>query len=258
MFKTIRIIVLLFVLVAVAWGTWRTQVNSVKWKYTLPVNIYPINADGRPATQAYIQSLTVDDFKPLEAFMLSEAKRYGRESFASVEVRLGPTINSLPPLAPLRGGPLQVASWSLKMRWWAWRHGDTTGPGPQVKMYLLYFDPTQRQRLDHSTALQKGLIGLAQVFATPAMAGPNNIIIAHEFLHTLGATDKYDLSTNQPRFPDGFADPNKEPRFPQDFAEIMGGRTPLSPTQSEQPAHLRRVLIGEETAREINWLPPVP
>lgn len=258
MFKTIRIIVLLLVLVAVAWGTWRTQVNSVKWKYTLPVNIYPINADGRPATQAYIQSLTVDDFKPLEAFMLSEAKRYGRESFASVEVRLAPPINSLPPLTPVRGGPLQVAAWSLKMRWWAWRHGDTTGPAPQVKMYLLYFDPAQRQRLDHSTALQKGLLGLAQVFATPAMAGPNNIVIAHEFLHTLGATDKYELSSGQPLFPEGYADPHKEPRFPQPFAEVMGGRTPVSPTQSEQPVNLKRVLIGEQTAREINWLPKAP
>jgi hypothetical protein len=258
MFKTIRIILLLFVLVAMAWGTWRTQVNSVKWKYTLPVNIYPINADGRAATQAYVQNLTVEDFKPLEAFMLSEAKRYGRESFASVEVRLGPMINGLPPLAPVRGGPLQVAWWSLNMRWWAWRHGDTTGPAPQVKMYLLYFDPAQRQRLDHSTALQKGLIGLAQVFATSTMAGSNNFVIAHEFLHTLGATDKYDFSTNQPRFPDGYADPNKEPRFPQAFAEVMGGRMPLSPTQSEQPVNLKRVLIGEQTAREINWLPTAP
>jgi hypothetical protein len=258
MFKTIRIIVLLCVLAMVAWGTWRTQVNSVKWRYTLPVKIYPINADGRAPTQAYIQSLTGDDFKPLEAFMQSEAKRYGRESFASVEVRLAPVINSLPPLAPVRGGPLQVAWWSLHMRWWAWRHGGTAGPALQVKMYLLYFDPAQRQRLDHSTALQKGLIGLAQVFATPTMAGPNNIVIAHEFLHTLGATDKYDFSTGQPRFPDGYADPNKAPRFPQTFAEVMGGRTPLSPTQSEQAASLQRVLIGEQTAREINWLPPVP
>ncbi len=258
MFKTIRIILLLCVLAIVAWGTWRTQVNSVKWKYTLPVNIYPINADGRAATQTYIQSLTVDDFKPLEVFMQSEAKRYGRESLASVEVRLGRPIVSLPPLVPVRGGPLQVALWSLQMRWWAWRHGDTAGPAPQVKMYLLYFDPALRQRLDHSTALQKGLIGLAQVFASPAMAGPNNIVITHEFLHTLGATDKYDFSTNQPRFPDGYADPNKEPRFPQAFAEVMGGRTPLSPTQSEQPVNLKRVLIGEETAREINWLSPGP
>ena len=258
MFKTIRVIFLLFVLMAVAWGTWRTQVNSVKWKYTLPVNIYPINADGRAATQAYVQSLTVDDFKPIEAFMQSEAQRYGRDNQASVEVRLHEPIASLPPMAPVRGGPWQAAWWSLQMRWWVWRHADTVGPAPQVKMVLLYFDPAQKQLLDHSTALQKGLIGVVKVFATTAMAEQNNVVITHEFLHTLGATDKYDLSTNQPLFPQGYADPNKEPRFPQAFTEVMGGRTPLSPTQSEQAANLRRVLIGEQTAREINWLPPAP
>ena len=46
MFKTIRIIVLLLILLAVAAGAWRAKTRSVEWKYTLPVNIYPINADG--------------------------------------------------------------------------------------------------------------------------------------------------------------------------------------------------------------------
>ena len=35
------------------------------------------------------------------------------------------------------------------------------------------------------------------------MTGPNNVVIAHELLHTVGATDKYDPVTDAPRIPDG-------------------------------------------------------
>lgn len=255
MFKAIRIAVLLFILAIVAVNTWRTQATAVKWKYALPVNVYPINGDGSAAAQAYMRTLKAEDFKAIESFMQSEAARHGRAGATPpVEVRLGDAIDAVPPLPPLRGGRLEVAMWSLKMRWWAYRHGQTTGPGTQVKIYLLYFDPARTQRLDHSVALQKGLIGLVKVFATADMAAQNNVVIAHEFLHTLGATDKYDLATGLPHFPDGYAEPGREPPLPQRIAEIMGGRIPLAADKAEQPASLNRVLIGEKTAQEINWL----
>ena len=62
------------------------------------------------------------------------------------------------------------------------------------------------------------------------MRGSDDMVIAHELLHTLGATDKYDLRTNQPAHPDGFAEPDREPLYPQSFAELMGGRIPVSNT----------------------------
>lgn len=258
MFKTLRIFVLLSILAIVAAGSWRMQTNSVQWKYTLPVNVYPINGDGSAAAEAYLRTVSLDDFKPIEAFMQAQASRYGRDAKASIEVRLGQPIPALPPAPPVHGGVLEVVVWSLKMRWWAYRHGETVGPGPQVKLYLLYFDPAQTQRLDHSTALQKGLVGRVKVFASAAMARQNNIVIAHEFLHTLGATDKYDFANNQPVFPDGYAEPLRAPLLPQVFAEVMAGRTPLTDTAAELPPSLNRVVIGEKTAQEINWLPATP
>ncbi len=75
MFKTFRVIFLLCVLLVVAVQTWRTSVTSVRWKYDLTVNVYPINADGRSATKDYIQTLTTEDFKSLETFMKEQAKR---------------------------------------------------------------------------------------------------------------------------------------------------------------------------------------
>ena len=85
------------------------------------------------------------------------------------------------------------------------------------------------------------------------MSRQNNVVIAHEFLHTLGATDKYDPATNQPLFPDGYANPDLDPLLPQRFAEIMAGRTPLSRNEAETPASLVDALIGNKTAQEINW-----
>lgn len=258
MFKTLRIALLLSILAIVAANTWRTQANVVKWQYTLPVNVYPINADGSATTEAYLQNLSADDFQPIEAFMQRQAERFGRGDKASIALRLRPAIASVPPPLPGPGNPLAIVWWSLKMRWWAYRHGDTAGPGPQVKMYLLYFDPATTPRLAHSTALQKGLIGRVNVFASAAMARQNNVVIAHEFLHTLGATDKYDRATDQPLFPEGYAEPQRVPLLPQVFAEIMGGRTPVTATQSDIPESLNRALIGDLTAQEINWRPAPP
>ena len=254
MFKAFRIFILLFIFAFVALGAWRAKTHSVEWKYTLPVNIFLINGDGSAVAADYLRSLTVEDFKPIEAFMRDEAARYGRTSNASIEIRLGGIIDTQPPAPPHSGNAVEVTAWSLKMRWWSYHNTDTAGPGPQVKIFLLYFDPAQTRRLAHSTGLQKGLIGRVNVFASRDMGKQNNVVIVHEFLHTLGATDKYDVATNQPLFPDGYANPELKPLLPQQFAEIMAARTPLSQTEAITPASLNDALIGSKTAQEINWL----
>jgi hypothetical protein len=253
MFKAIRIFILLLSLAAVALGTWRTKIRSVEWKHTLPLNVYLINGDGSVVTSEYLRSLTLADFKPVEIFMQEEAARYGHASRASVEIRWGGLLATQPPQPPLNGSAVEVILWSLKMRLWSYRNADTKGAGTQVKLLLLYFDPAISSRLAHSTGLQKGLIGRVNVFASRDMASQNNVVIAHEFLHTLGATDKYDLATNQPIFPDGYAIPDQLPLLPQRFAEIMAGRTPLGENKAAIPEGLHEAVIGEKTAVEINW-----
>jgi hypothetical protein len=253
MFKAFRILILLLILVGVALGTWRTKTRSVEWKYDLPVNVYLINGDGSENVANYLRDLTVDDFRPIKTFMRDEADRYDRSSSASIEIRLGGIIETQPPAPPRNGSALDAVAWSLKMRWWAYRNGDTEGPGVQVKMFLVYFDPARTKRVDHSTGLQKGLIGRVNLFASRDMARQNNVIITHEFLHTLGATDKYDPATNQPVYPDGYAVPNLQPLLPQRYAEIMAGRTPISEADATIPESLGDVIIGSLTAKEINW-----
>lgn len=254
MLKAIRILVLLLILASVALGTWRAGAQSVEWKHTMPVNIYLINGDGSAAAADYLRGVTAEDFRPIETFMRDEAARYGRSAHASIEIRLGGKIDAQPPAPPRNGSALDAIVWSLQMRWWAYRNTDTTGPGPQVRMFLLYFDPAQNKRLAHSTGLQKGLIGRVNLFASRDMASQNNVVVVHEFLHTLGATDKYDLATNQPLFPDGYANPDLNPPVPQRYAEIMAGRIPLTQADAVIPPGLDDALIGSKTAHEINWM----
>jgi hypothetical protein len=253
MFKVIRISILLLIFISVALGAWRDKTRSVEWKHTLPVHVYLINGDGSLAVSEYLRSLTLDNFKPIETFMFDEATRYGRSSNASIEIKLEGKVETRPPEPPHNGSTLDVILWSLKMRWWVYRNTDTVSPSPQVKIFLLYFDPAQTRVLAHSTGLQKGLIGRVNVFASHEMAKQNNVVITHEFLHTLGATDHYDLATDQPLYPDGYANPDLKPLQPQRFAEIMAGRIPISQTEATIPESLNNVLIGSKTAQEINW-----
>jgi hypothetical protein len=94
------------------------------------------------------------------------------------------------------------------------------------------------------------------VYAGIESRAQNNIVIAHELLHTFGATDKYDLATDAPRFPEGFADPGQIPRYPQRRAEIMAGRIPVSASEQVMAESLDDVVVGPLTAREIGWSGP--
>jgi hypothetical protein len=105
----------------------------------------------------------------------------------------------------------------------------------------------------HSLGIEKGLIGVVNAFAVEAMDGGNDMVIAHELLHTLGATDKYDPINDAPVFPDGYGNPRQSPLYPQKFAELMAGRRMLSATSWEQPSSLDEVVIGPATAIEIRW-----
>jgi hypothetical protein len=89
------------------------------------------------------------------------------------------------------------------------------------------------------------------------MDGANDVVIAHELLHTLGATDKYNAGDDSPRFPDGYGDPLQVPRFPQRYAELMAGRRMIAPDQWVQADDLDEVVIGPESALEIRW-PALP
>ncbi len=254
MFRKIRIGILLIVLVFVALNTWLDRVYSRDWDGPLLVALFPVNADGSDAAEHFIRQLQGSDLRELEEFFANEAKHYGLPVERPLRFTLTPPSSQSPPLPPEAGGRFSIMWWSLKLRWFTWRVPEPAGPTPTIHLFLLYHDPRISSVLPHSTGLEKGLVGIVHLFATQNMARANQVIVAHELLHTLGATDKYDLDTNQPVLPDGYADPEREPLYPQDQAELMAGRIPVNATHAEQAESLRQIVIGPLTAREIGWV----
>ena len=217
--------------------------------------VYPINADGSETTARYISELNRETFRPIETFLEEEGRRFGTAQKDLADFGLGDEVKALPPPPPYGGNVVQIMFWSLSLRLWAWRHAEHPGQvDPHARMFVLFYDPAQVQHVGHSLGLQKGLIGVVHAYASERQTAQNNIVLAHELLHTVGATDKYDPRTNHPIFPEGYADPEKVPLLPQEFAELMAGRMATSETGSQMPASLQHTVIGGKTAQEIGWV----
>lgn len=257
MFKRLRILILLLILLFVALNTYFDRVYSTDWDIPLRVTVFPINGDGSPVTERYIGSMAGMQFLSLEAFFSEEAQRFGVSLERPVRVTRGAQIRELPPIIEPGASVLTSIVWSLRTRYWAWRAPEhAPGPKPDVQLFVLYHDPAKSSTLPHSVGLQKGLFGVVNAFADREQEGANDTVMAHELLHTLGATDKYNPSDSQPIHPLGYAEPQREPLYPQVFAEVMGGRISTSPTESKMPESLRQVIVGPATALEIGWTKP--
>lgn len=255
MWRQIRIGILLFILALAAWSNWYDRLSTTDWDETLTVGIFPIDDAGDPATRAYISALDDGDFTDVQRFLNEEAREYGIGIALPVRVSLFPPVIEPPPEREAGSGILGNMWWSLKMRMYARRASRAGGlRAPQIRIFVRYHNPSFTQRVPHSVGMQKGLVGVVHAFAEDEMRGGNNVVIAHEVLHTLGASDKYDLNSMAPLFPLGYAEPDRYPRFPQPFAEIMAGRRAVSPIEFEMPRSLDEVVVGKATALEIRWI----
>jgi hypothetical protein len=251
--KRLRIAVLLYVLVFVAAAQFFAMRSATNWDAPLWVDIYTVAGDERPDTRRFIGGLSATEFSAAEEFFAREAVRYGVALERPFKLRIvGEYDGELPKLAA-DSGPMQVLLWSLRMRWLATRLRWRAGPSGDIVLFAVFHEPTQGVALDRSTALDKGLIAVAHLFADREARATNEIVLAHELLHTLRATDKYSLATNVPSYPDGYAAPEARPLLPQTKAELMAGRIALDERHAEMPRDFDEVVIGAATAREIGW-----
>lgn len=253
MWKKIRIIILLLILATVVQQTWLDKAD-LAWKHNLYVAVYPVNVDGSVKVSTYLHTLTRNDFEPVAEYFAEEAEPYHLGLRHPIELELGAEVNNFPPAPPNDSSVLSTIIWSLKFRYFAWSNSPKVNVKPDIRLYLLYYDPITHPILSHSTALNKGRIGRVNLFGDGEYDKQNLVILSHELLHTLNATDKYDLSNNLPIYPDGYAEPDKAPRYPQSFAELMGGRVPISESKAIIPKSLGQTMVGVRTAREIGWL----
>ena len=191
----------------------------------------------------------------LNVFSASKGESYDLELEQPVTIRLATPLSVLPPSPPPGGNTPSVMWWSLKLRYWVWKvERQQSQPQADIKVFVLYHDPKLVSSLPHSLGLQKGLIGVVHAFSSAHMSESNNVVIAHEIMHTVGASDKYDTKSGQPIYPDGYAEPKLKPRYPQSKAEIMGGRIPVTEKEASIPRNLSQTTVGQRTALEIGWL----
>jgi len=250
--RNLRYLILLLVLLFVAVNEALIKFRSTSWENPLWVRIYAVNGDGRSATENYIDSLSRNSFAAVEKFVNSEARRYGIQIDA-IDVEYNGRLQSGPPLLPAEQSVLGNIWWSLRFRAWAahraWNSDQDEG---DVELFVTYYDIETTRSLRHSVGLEGGLIGIINAFADKSYRGSNQVVIAHELMHTLGASDKYTVDSI-PQYPQGYAEPYLKPLYPQRRAEIMGGRIPLSAQQAIMPQSLAEVVVGIQTAAEINW-----
>jgi hypothetical protein len=252
-FKMLRILILLLVLLVVALTTWQDRYLSTRWQNPLYVAIYPIAADESPVTRAYVAAVDAESFRPIDRFFAREAARYHLATDEPIRTRLRGELHDHPPQRAPGAGLLATALWSLRLRYWAWRVSGHAHEPEDIRIFVLFHDPALTATVPHSLGLTKGLLGVVYAFAAPEMSGENNVVIAHELLHTVGATDKYDPVTDAPRFPDGYGDATQTPLYPQLTAELMAGRRAMAPDAGQQAMSLDEVVIGPVTALEIRW-----
>src|SRR4051812_36800171 len=183
MFKRIRVVVLLLILLFVALNTYFDRIYSTDWDIPLRVAVFPINADGTDVAQRYVDSLERDHFSAIEGFFTEQSHRYGVTLERPFRFTLGEPIRELPPAVDQDAGPIGIAMWSLRMRYWSWMEPKLPAvPAPDIRLFVLYHGLALSPSLPHSIGLQKGLFAVVNAFADRGEEGGNDTVIAHELL----------------------------------------------------------------------------
>lgn len=254
MFRNIRIAILLSLLVLIA-GTIEFRRSRIRsWNRVLTVGIYPVLAVDTPEVREHVATLQPGDFEPVVAFLEREATRHGlRYTAPLVQVLLGPPITERPPVLDADAGPLDIIRWSLALRAYSFRVRRAHHlPDADIEMFVLYFPPGSPRSLDTSLAVERLRVAVVNAEASRAAAGWLQVALAHELLHTAGASDKYG-ATGAPLAPRGLGEPEKSPLYPQEFCEIMAGQIAMGEGQFREPSGLDACLVGSATAAEIRW-----
>ncbi|MDP3840092.1 MAG: hypothetical protein Q8Q54_14335 [Methylococcales bacterium] len=253
--KFTRITILLAIFVTLAFYSKIQKLQARSWAVPLQVVIYPINGDNNSASvNEYINALDGSVFQPVDDFIKQQSLLYQSSSHPT-QTQLGAVMTLQPPASPKPDANVfAIVAWSMKLRYWAYKNTpDVNSNLHRIRVFVYYHEPVAGRHLEHSLGLDKGLIAIVHAFAAENYDEQNNVVIVHELLHTVGATDKYDAN-GQPFFPDGYAAANQSPLYPQSKAEIMAIGIPENATKSHMAGHLNACVIGEQTAKEINWL----
>lgn len=259
-FFHIRVGVLLTILAGVllwAWRDVRQRRARNEWDHTLVVAIALVRLE--PLDETAIAALRAQ-LPALEDRLTGELGRYRPGAPHPFRFELiAPVDGTVPPPVPSGDGLVDLAKYTLALSSYV-KDIDARAAIDEglydVRIYLVLRRPRQALRtMVEGRSEQGGRIGVVEVEIDTEAEGAHLplVVVAHELMHTLGATDKYDAA-GRTAIPLGLAEPDRVPLYPQRFAEIMARNRPVSATEEKVPESFQQIAVGKETAREIGWL----
>jgi hypothetical protein len=260
-FFVVRVSILLFILFCVvlyAIRDVRSRRARNDWERTLDVAIVLVHVAGAPPVEVRALNGVKDRVAMLDVRLEAEKKRYrssGPRPFA-FHVH-GPVEIASPPPAPDGEGTVDLAKQAWALSRWLGQvdpQANVNADHYDARIYVLVKKPTSDERtFFEGRSEQGGRIGMVEVDLDGEMADVTLAVAAHELMHTLGATDKYD-EQGRARVPSGLAEPSRAPLYPQALVEIMARNRPVSPREDRVLERLEELAVGPATAQEIGWV----
>jgi hypothetical protein len=251
-----RVTVLLTVLVSVLlWGAHDWSDRRARTTWQRPVRAALVLVERESVPKDLLALLTARSFE-LERRLAKEYTRHtGREGTPIEIIVRGPARSLSDP--PALGGDGLSDLLSHAVRQWRW----TSALDAEAKVELgfdsrvyLALKPALGQSMAFVEGQSElgGRVGIAQADLERSTVDFALFVVAHELLHTLGATDKYD-EAGRTSYPRGFVEPERVPLYPQPGAEVMARNVPLAPGSERPPETLEELYVGDVTARELGW-----
>jgi len=254
----VRVFILLAVLVMVAGYAARdayVRRARTDWERTLLVAVVVLEVE--PVQDSALASFGAR-LPVLQEKLALEARRYRPELNLPFEFQLfGPVEVREPPPEPKGDSFFELGAHAFRQ----WRylrkideHAGVASGAYDGRLYVTVRPPKSSDKsLVEGFSQEGGRIGTVNVELNDEMVDLALLVVAHELLHTLGATDKYDASGHAV-VPHGLADPELRPLYPQTHVEIMARNRPLALGKEVTPESLDELRVGSKTAMEIGWL----
>lgn len=255
-FFRLRVTVLLGVLALVlVWGAHDWSERRARTTWQRPLRVALVLVEREPISEETLALLTTRSFE-LERRLAREYARHTGRDFTPIEIVVrGPATAPESPPSAQGDSAFQLLTHTLRLwRWTSARDSDARVElGYDSRIYLvLRASEGKALAFVEGESEYRGRVGVAQADIGGDTIDFALFVAAHELLHTLGASDKYDAA-GRASFPNGFAEPQRVPLFPQAAAEVMARNVPVGPGSERPPETLSELVVGDETAREIGW-----